>query len=270
MSKRYLILGVFIWVIFSGFTDPEFPVLPRLKSVLEYKEWANTNGNYEKSKWLKTKTEYYLNGMIKSELHLNSKGDSTALIIHNLNKDSFIFEDENYKKSMATKLREETYFYKNNQNLPYMVRIGGGNYKYYYTYDSDQRIIEMKYIAKKYDNYETTTYTYDTSGLLIHQYKNIFLGTINTIYEYEYRYTKNENNIIVKREMFSVPRISIKKEILINEKGEQISKYFADPIADKVCFETIFFNEKGERLKKETYNEKGNVDFIYTYVYQYY
>jgi hypothetical protein len=64
-------------VAFHG--DPDFPVVKGVKSITEWRQSADSNGQPILPKWLKSKRIYYPNGLIRQELHVEYNGDTTFL-----------------------------------------------------------------------------------------------------------------------------------------------------------------------------------------------
>lgn len=271
MTRQPIILTLILTcLLLTSFDDPDFPPLPEIKSVTEYKEWADKTETHEKEKWLKSKRDYFQNGQLQSKLYVEYNGDTTSLTVYELNRDSLIIKDTWYNRFLKKWMKGKKYTYDKGMTLPSMTETKG-NYKCFYKYNDDFQIIEIRHVDNKDKDFGTYQFTFDSSGLMIQQVEFDFFGTTKYVKRvYVYEYEKNENGQVIKQETFFVPTTDKDKEVRTNEKGEQMVTYYGFTAKTKTLMETVHLNEKGERTKKETYDREGNVQFIWTYKYEYY
>ena len=256
--------------VLTSFDDPEFPPLPNIKSVTEYKQWADKAETHEKEKWLKSKRDYYPNGELKSKLHVEYNGDTTSLRVYELNKDSVIIKDTWYNRFLKKWIKGDIYIYDKGESLPSMTK-DKENYKCYYKYDEQHRVIERRHVDNNDKDFGTYHFSFDSIGLMIQQVEFDFFGTTKYVKRvYVYEYEKNDKGQVIKQESFFVPTSEKEKEVRTNEKGEQMITYYGFTANTKTLTETVYFNEKDERIRKETYDRGGKVQFIWTYKYEYY
>jgi hypothetical protein len=254
----------------TSFDDIEFPPLSKIKSVTEYKEWADKSETHEKEKWLKSTRDYYPNGKLKRKLYVEYNGDTTSLIAYELNKDSLIIKDTWYNRFSKKWKKGDTYSYDFGETSPSMTK-DQGDYKCYYKYDEHQRIIERRHVDNNDKDFGTYQFSFDSDGLMVQQVEFEFFGTTKFVKRvYVYEYVKNEKGRIIKQQTFFIPTNTKEKEERTNEKGEQLIVYYGYTAKTKTLTETVFFNENNERIKKETYDREGNPQFIWTYKYEYY
>ncbi|MBX3163480.1 MAG: hypothetical protein KF900_03295 [Bacteroidetes bacterium] len=272
MTKKVIItLGLFSIILLSSFVDDfDFPHLTNLKSVKEYKQWADTTKTHEKDKWLKSHRVYYPTGQIKQVLYIEYNGDTTSLRQYSLNKNGTVDKDIWYNRFLKKWMKGDEYVYRKNEQLPYMYK-DKNNYKCYFIYDANGKLLNKKHSDNKNEDFAEYEFFYDTIGLLMQQIEYGFFGGekhIKRVYVYEYE--KDQDNKVIKRETFFVPSHKSDVEIRTDKKGNQMTTYYGFTAKDKTLTETIYFNTKGERTKKIEYDRQGQPQFVWTYEYEYY
>lgn len=268
-QKLTFILGLLAFLVLTSFDDPDFPSLPKIKKVTEWREWADTI-KYKEPKWLKSTREYYENGELKNMLYVEANGDTTALRIYKLDKDSILKKDIWYNKFLKKWMDGDTYYYNKNEKLPYMTK-DNNKYKCYYTYDNKGNIIGKRLADDKNENFAEYEYIYDTTGLMIQQIEfDFFDGQRDEKRVYVYEYEKNAKGQIVKKETYFVPHHTKESVTKTDKQGNQKTTYYGFTANTKTITETIYYNDKGERTKKIEYDRDDKPQFIWTYEYEYY
>ncbi|MCB0855342.1 MAG: hypothetical protein KDD63_24130, partial [Bacteroidetes bacterium] len=225
---------------------------------------------HEKEKWLKSKRGYYPNGQLQSKLYVEYNGDTTSLTVYELNKDSLIIKDTWYNRFLKKWMKGKKYSYDKGMSLPSMTETRD-HYKCYYKYNDELKIIERRHVDNNNQDFGTYQFSFDSTGLMIQQVEFDFFGATKYVKRvYVYEYEKNDKGQVIKQETFFVPTTDQEKEVMTNEKGEQMIIYYGFAARTRTLTDTVFLNEKGERTRKETYDREGNVQFIWTYKYEYY
>lgn len=268
-QKLTLLFGLLIFIMLTSFDDSEFPSLPQIKKVIEWREWADTTQNKE-SKWLKSKREYYENGMLKNMLYVEANGDTTSLRIYKLDKDSILIKNIWYNKFLKKWMDGETYYYKKGERLPYMTK-DKENYKCYYSYDRTGNIIGRRLVDDKNENFAEYEFTYDSTGLMSRQIEfDFFNRKRDEKRVYVYEYEKDKEGKVIKKETYFVPHHTKEIETKTDNQGNQKTTYYGFTAKTKTITETVFYNNKGERTKKIEYDSENKPEFIWTYDYEYY
>lgn len=252
-----------------SFDDPEFPKLPKIKSIIEWKEWADTT-KYKELKWLNTKREYYENGELSRTLFLGYKGDTTGLRMYKLNKDSTLKKDIWYNIFLKKWMEGDTYYYHKGEKLPFMSK-DKDKYSCFYTYDKQGNIIGKRLSNNKNQNFAEYEYTYDTTGFIIQQIEFDFFDDqreVKSVFVYEYE--RNEAGQVIKKDVFYVPQHTNERVTKTDKKGNQKTTYYGFTAKTTSITETIYYNDKGERTKKIEYDRDNKPKFIWTYDYEYY
>ncbi len=83
-------------------------------------------------------------------------------------------------------------------------------------------------------------------------------------------YEKNEAGQIIKKESYFVPTFTKESITKTDKHGNQKTTYNGFTAKTKTINETIYFNDKGERIKKIEYDRDDKPQFIWTYEYEYY
>jgi hypothetical protein len=270
MKKTTSLLLGFLAVLFlSSFDDTDLPILPGIKSITEWKEWADTN-KCNSPKWIKSKREYYSNGELSGILYLGLKGDTTTLRTYILNKDSTLKKEKSYNIFLHKWMPEDSYYYNKGEKHPYMSKDNNNN-KCYYNYNNQWKMIAKRFSGDKGENYAEYEYTYDSSGLMVQQIEFDCLGgqrDERRIYVYEYE--KNNKGQVIKKETFLVPHTTKESITKTDKFGNQKISYYGFTTKEKALTETVLYNIKGERTKKIEYDSNGKPQFIRTYDYAYY
>jgi hypothetical protein len=264
-------LGLIATILLSGFVEEiDFPYIKDLKSVTEWRQWADTTKPHDSKRWLKSQRVYYPTGQLKTILYVEFNGDTTSLREYSLNKNGTIDKDIWYNRFLKKWMRGDEYFYKKKETLPYMYK-DKNNYKCFLAYDAGKRLISKKHVDDNNESFAAYEYTYDTAGLMIQQIEYDFFDgerQVRRIYVYEYE--KNHRGQVTKKETYFVPSHESDEEVRTDKKGNQMITYYGFTAKEKTLTETIYLNEKGERMKKIEYDRKGNPEFIWTYDYEYY
>ena len=270
-QKLTLLIGLLSTILLTSFVDdPDFPALPKIKTITEWKEWADTAKYHENKKWLKSRREYYPNGQLQQMLYVEYKGDTTALRVYKLNKDSTIKKDIWYNKFLKKWMDGDTYYYNKGEKLPYMTN-DQNNYKCFYTYDKNGQLIGKLLKDDKKVSFAEYEYTYDTTGLMIQQIEyGFFDGQREEKRAYVYEYEKNNAGQVIKKEVFFVPHHTQESVTKTDKQGNQRTTYYGFTAKTKTVTETIYYNDKGERTKKIEYDRDNKPSIIWTYDYEYY
>ena len=266
-----LIIGLLSTILLTSFVDdPDFPFLPKIKTITEWKEWADTTKYHESKKWLKSRREYYPNGQLQQMLYVEYNGDTTDLRVYKLNKDSTIKKDISYNKFLKKWVDGDTYYYKKGGKLPCMTN-DQNNYKCYYTYDNKGQIIGKLLKDDEKKSFAEYQYIYDTTGLMVQQIEfDFFAGQREEKRDYVYEYKKNNNGQVIKKEVFFVPHHTQESVTKTDKQGNQRITYYGFTAKTKTIMETIYYKNKGERTKKIEYDRDDKPLFIWTYDYEYY
>ncbi|MBK9733117.1 MAG: hypothetical protein IPO83_17835 [Chitinophagaceae bacterium] len=269
ITKLIFLFGLLAVMLLASFDDPEFPKLPKIKSIIEWRAWADTT-KYKEAKWMKSKREYYMNGELSTTLFFGSKGDTTDLRIYKLNKDSSLKMEIWYNKFLKKWMDGDTYYYNKGETLPFMSK-DNDKYKCFYTYDNQGNIIGKRLSDDKDENFAEYEYTYDTTGLLIQQVEfDFFDGQRDMKRIYVYEYEKNETGQVLKMDAFFVPHHTNESVTRTDKQGNQKTTYYGFTAKAKTNTETIYYNDKGERTQKIEYDRDNKPQFIWTYDYAYY
>lgn len=268
-KKLTLILGLLAFIVLTSFGDPDFPSLPKIKKVTEWKEWVDTT-KYNSLKWLKSIREYYENGELRNMLYVQVDGDTTALRIYKLSKDSLLKKDIWYNKFLKKWMDGNTYYYKKGKKLPYMTK-DNNKYKCYYTYDNQGHIIGERLADDKDKNFAEYEYTYDTTGLMVQQIEyDFFDGQRNKKRVYVCEYEKNKKGQVIKKEIYFVPHHTKESITKTDKQGNPKTTYYGFTAKTKTIIATVYYNERGERTKKIEYDRDHKPQSIWTYEYEYY
>lgn len=268
-NKLFFIFTFLALIIFTSFDDADFPALPRIRSVTEWRAWADTI-KYHEPKWLKSKREYYTNGELKSMLYVEANGDTVNLRLYKLDNDSLLKKDIWYNKYLKKWMDGDTYYYNKGEKLPYMTK-DKDKYKCYYTYDPQGRITGKRLVNDKDENFAEYEFTYDSAGLMIRQIEfDFFGGERDEKRCYIYEYNKNEKGEVIKKETFFVPDHTQESVTKQDKQGNQKTTYYGFTAKTKTLMETVYYNDRGERTKKIEYDRENNPQFIWTYNYEYY
>jgi hypothetical protein len=268
-NKLTLIFGLLAVIMLTSFDDPDFPKIPKIKSIIEWREWADTT-KYKEPKWLKSKREYYSNGELSNTLFFGSKGDTTDLRNYKLNKDSTLKKEIWYNKFLKKWMDGDTYHYNKGEKLPFMSK-DNNKYKCFYTYNNQGKIIGKRRSDDKDENFAEYEYTYDSTGLIIQQVEfDFFGGQRDEKRVYVYEYERNEKGQVLKKETFFVPHHTKESVTKTDKQGNQKTTYYGFTAKTKTITETIYYNDKGERIKKIEYDRDDKPQFIWTYDYEYY
>jgi hypothetical protein len=268
-KTTFLLLGLLTVLLLTSFDDKDFPILSKIKSITEWKEWADTN-KYNSPQWIKSKREYYSNGELSGILHLGLKGDTTTLLTYILNKDSTLKKEKWYNIFLHKWIAGDSYYYNKGEKYPYMSK-DKAKHKCYYTYNNQRKIIAKRFSGDKGENFAEYEYTFDSSGLMVQQIEFDCLGgqrDERRIYVYEYE--KNSKWQVIKKETFLVPHTAKESITKTDKFGNQKTSYYGFSAKEKTLTETVLYNTKGERTKKIEYDRDGKPQFISTYDYQYY
>lgn len=270
-QKLTAIIGLLCITLLTSFViDPGFPALPKIKTVTEWREWADTTTYHESKKWLKSRREYYPNGQLRQSLYVESDGDTTDLRVYKLNKDSTVKKEVWYNKFFKKWMNGETYYYIKGEKQPYMSN-DPNNYTCYYTYDNKGQLIGKLLKDDRRQSFAEYEYTYDSTGLIIQQIDyGFFDGQREEKRAYVYEYEKNNGGQVIKKEVFFVPHHTLESVTKTDRQGNKRTTYYGFTAKEKKIVETIFYNEKGERSKKIEYDRDDKPQFIWTYYYEYY
>ena len=269
MQKLITVFGITVFVMLTSFNDPEFPAPPKIKSVKEWREWAD-KANHDQTKWLKSERLYYPNGKLQQTLYVESNGDTTDLRIYKLNKDSTLKGEIWYNRFLKKWMDGDTYYYNKGQKLPYMSK-GSDKYKCYYTYNNQGEIISRRHADDQNKNFSEYEYTFDSTGLIIQQIEfDFFDGQRDEKRVYVYQYEKGDKGQVVKRETFFVPHHTTESVTKTDKQGNQKTSYYGFTAKSKTLTETIYYNDRGERMRKIEYDRDDKPQFIWTYDYAYY
>lgn len=266
-----LLIGLLSTILLSSFLDdPDFIPSPNIKTVTEWKEWADTSKYHESKKWLKSKREYYPNGQMKQLLYVEYNGDTTSLRVYKLNEDSTIENYIWYNNNLKKWMDGDTYYYNKGEKLPYMTK-NQNNYYCFYTYKSNGQLIGKLLKDDKKASFAEYEYTYDTSGLMIQQIEyDFFDGQREEKRAYVYEYEKNNAGQVIKKDVFFIPHHTQESVTKTDKQGNQRTTYYGFTASTKTVIETIYYNNKGERTKKIEYDRENKPSIIWTYDYEYY
>ena len=270
-TKRLsLLLGILITILLSSFvTDLEFPSLPRIKSVTEWKQWADTTKYNDSGKWLKSRRDYYPNGQLSQMLYVEYQGDTTTLRVYKLNKDSIISRSTWYNSLLKKWMDGDTYYYHKGEKLPYMSNDDG--YKCYYTYDDNGRLVSRLLKDDNKMSFAEYQYTYDSTGLMVQQVEfGFFNGEREEKRKYVYEYELTDSGEVRKKDAFFVPHHTQETVTKVDKKGNERTTYYGFTAQTKSITETIYYNDRGERTKKIEYDRENKPSTIWSYDYVYY
>lgn len=273
-KKLTIAIGFFSIILLTSFIeDPDFYALPKIKTIVEWEEWASTSEFYTPEKWLKSRREYYPNGEFKQTFSVGYNNDTIALQIYELNEDSTIKKEIWYNKFLKKWMDGDTYYYNKGETKPYMKNNPNeiNSFKWHYTYNNRKQLINRLLKDDWNENFTEFEYTYDTTGLLIQQIEYGFFDNqreekTKHVYEYE----KDNAGRVIKKQVFYVPHHT--KEIVTktDKEGNQMTTYYGFASKEKVNTETIYYNDTGEQIKKVKYDRQGIPSTIGTYEYEYY
>lgn len=265
-----LLMSILLLLLLTGFDDPDFPSLPKLKSVTEWREWADTSENHEKSKWLKSKREYFPNGELRQVLYVEYNGDTTGLTQYKLNRKSRIKKDIWYNRFLNKWMQGDRYYYKKGETQPYMTK-DQDKYRCFYNYDLQKRIRSRRLVDSKRKAFVEYEFMYDSTGLMNQQIEYDFFDDqrdVKRVYVYEYE--KDDQGRVIKKESYFVPHTNKESVTKTDKQGNQRTTYYGFTAKDKTLMETVFYNEKGERIRKIEYDRDNRPQFISTYHYEYF
>ena len=264
--------AIFLIPILSGFYIQEIKPLPlpKVKRVDEYREWADKSENHEVGKWLKSQTEYYPNGKLKSQLFLDSEGDTINMRKYTLGKDSIIVSDIWYNRILKKWMKGDIYKYEKGQTQPYLTESKDG-YQCFYQYDKEGNRIEKRHVDDRGSDFGTYEYTYDSVGWMVQEVEYDFFGSERYIKRrYIYVYERDAQGKVSRQDKYFVPVSEKETETKVNDLGEQMTIYRGFSAKTKALMESVFFNPEGERTKLIEYDREDKPSFIRTYVYTYY
>ncbi|MBN2728552.1 MAG: hypothetical protein JXR53_04945 [Bacteroidales bacterium] len=266
-----LLIGLLSTILLSSFLDdPDFIPSPNIKTVTEWREWADTTKYHESKKWLKSRREYFPNGQIKQLLYVEYNGDTTSLRVYKLNEDSTIENYIWYNNNLKKWMDGDTYYYNKGEKLPYMTK-NQNNYYCFYTYNSNRQLIGKLLKDDKKTSFAEFEYTYDITGLMIQQIEyDFFDGQREEKRAYIYEYEKNNAGQVIKKDVFFVPHHTQESVTKTDKQGNQRTTYYGFTASTKTIMETIYYNKKGERTKKIEYDRENKPSIIWTYDYEYY
>lgn len=266
-----LLIGLLNILFLTSFVDAQdFPALPKIKTITEWKEWADTSIFHESKKWLKSKMEYYPNGQLQKTLHVQYNGDTTNLRVYKLNRDSTIEKEVSYNPFQKEWRDYQTYYYNRGEIQPYMT-ISQDNYKCYFKYDVKGQLIGKLFKDNDGNDFAEYEYTYDTNGLMVQQIEyDFFDGQREEKRVYVYEYEKNDAEQVIKEEVFFVPNHTQESVTKTDKQGNQRTTFYGFTAKTKTVMETIYYNCKGERTKKIEYDRDNKPLIIWTYDYEYY
>jgi hypothetical protein len=95
----WLLLGIIAAPLLSSFDDFDVIPLHNIKSITEWREYADKSIAKDTNKWLTCKRDYYPNGVIQQLLYAESNKDTFSLYRFILNNDSSIKNELIYKFS---------------------------------------------------------------------------------------------------------------------------------------------------------------------------
>jgi hypothetical protein len=145
------------------------------------------------------------------------------------------------------------------------------NYKNYFLYDKQGRIIDKRQTRDDDESYRAYTYTYDSTGLMVMQIEyDYFDGKRDESRRYVYEYEKDTNGNLIKKNILFVQNPQEESNSKTDKEGNVKTTYYPSHTKNKSIMETIFYNAKGEMIKKIEYDRKDKPSFIRTYLYEYY
>jgi hypothetical protein len=99
---------------------------------------------------------------------------------------------------------------------------------------------------------------------------DFFGGKRDVKRNYVYEYEKDSNGIVIRKENFFVPHTTEQSITKTDNQGNQKTTFYGFTAKEKKMMEIIFYNSKGERIKKIEYDRENKPQFIWTYDYEYY
>ncbi|MES2765823.1 MAG: hypothetical protein V4642_08145 [Bacteroidota bacterium] len=247
-----------------------FPPLPKIKSVTEWRQSVDTTYINERAKWLKSQRLYYPNGKLQQTLYVEYNGDTTDLRIYKLTKDSLVKEEIWYNSFSKKWMNDDKYYYNKGEKLPVYTADEDG-YTTYYRYNPSGQIINKRLSDDMKQNFGEHEYIYDTNNLLIqHTEYDFFGGKKEKKNVYVYEYEMNENGQMIKRNAYFIPHTAKEPTNKTDNQGNQKTTYYPLHTKTKKITETIFYKDNGERVKKIEYDRRSQPQIISTYDYEYY
>ncbi len=247
--------------------DPDFPPLRGVKTMYEWKQWADTE-EYDNSRWLKSRRHYYPNGELQETFYVEAEGDTTELREYTLSTDSLVIRDRWYNDILDTWMDGYTYYYRDRSRQPYKTQDPDG-WSCHYTYDNGGRVTRKILEDTEKNRFAEYEYTFDSSGWLTQTIEYDFFGDtrdISRIYVYTYERTAEG----YRCDQFFNPHTTEEHVTRTNDQGETQVMYYGFNPKTSSLLESVFFNTAGERVKKIEYDRREKPQFIWTYEFKYY